>query len=265
MFNDYPGSAGRPRPRLNAPGLSVKMGTLESADPGRTLQMQLSRIQKLLIGLCIAGVISGGLVRLVRSSDWYARRSARTTAMAVARNEPVRVLTVDVDGAVREPGVYRLPAGATYGDAVSEAGGRARDADTRCVNLTGTVRDKQKIYIPHRSENACPRTTLQDLPSISDSPEAAADTDLSPSPGGAPAPADPAPPAADQEPHIVNINTAGATELDSLPGIGPTYAQRIVELRASRGPFRTIEEIMLVKGIGESTYEKIRHLIRVED
>jgi comEA protein len=69
----------------------------------------------------------------------------------------------------------------------------------------------------------------------------------------------------DEKPLRINLNTADEETLDLLPGIGPAYAQRIVEYRAENGPFHTIEEIMLVSGIGENKFEAMKDLITVED
>jgi len=106
------------------------------------------------------------------------------------------------------------------------------------INLARRVYDEEQIHIPRHGEPT--RTWPTPVP-----PTAAAGT------SGAGA-------------GKVNINTAGLAELDSLPGIGPGYAQRIIDHRESHGPFHTIDEIQDVPGIGAATFARIRDLIVVE-
>ena len=248
------------------------------------MMSQLSRTQKFLIILFTGVIITGGAVRLILSSEWYARRIDRHAAL-----NQVRMIRVDVDGAVKTPGVYELPAGAVRDDAVRLAGGRTPDADTSEINLAEEITDQEKIYIPFRSEHAptAGEETLTDyfdetaldsgadqeiLETVSpeaDSPES--DGENRPDRKDAAAAAPENNPGTDS-PHrvsksrgrvMININTASAEELEQLPGIGPAYAQRIVELRKARGPYRIIEEIMLVKGIGEKRFEQLKPMITV--
>lgn len=219
----------------------------------------LSTTQKWLLGLFLAVIATGGVARLIMSSDWYARRAMGS--LAVASEPAPDMITVDVDGAVQKPGVYRLARGAALGAAVEMAGGRTRAADTRCINFTDTISDRQKIYIPYKSEHVC--ADAQDLVSPGAGPPAKIpDTADRSAPDSDAAAAAPAGLSANG---VVNINTADEQALETLPGIGPTYARRIVELRQERGPYKTIEEIMLVNGVGESTFNKLKHLIKVTD
>ncbi len=164
---------------------------------------------------------------------WTPTAPATETPLPTATPAP---LLVYVSGAVRRPGVYTLPAGARVADALAAAGGAAADADLAHINLARRVHDEEQVHIPRLGE-----PTL-DIPTpISEGAPA--------SPGA---------------PGKVNINTAGVAELDGLPGIGPGYAQRIVDYRASHGPFRTVEELQNVPGIGPSTFARIRDLITVQ-
>jgi competence protein ComEA len=233
----------------------------------------LTRTQKWLLAIFLIAVPAGGAARLVMSSDWYAQRNSG--ALSVSQEKTAAMITVDVDGAVTRPGVYRLAAGSTLGAALDQAGGRARGADTRCINLTTELKDRQKIYIPYKSENLCqpppPRQAdiLQDADPDAASPDQGAESQFQPAPAASGAPTGDMSASGAQAAHgppgVININTATVQTLQTLPGIGPTYAQRIVELRRERGPFKTIEEIMLVKGIGEGTFSKFKHLIKVAD
>ena len=140
---------------------------------------------------------------------------------------PIRV---HVSGAVRQPDVYELPAGCIVKDAVEAAGGPTDDANLDGVNLAVELRDQQQVYVPRQGE------TVPMVPSLEG--------------GGAVS-------------GPVNINTATATELEMLPGIGPKTAEAIVEYREANGPFETIEDIMGVSGIGEGIFEKIKDGITV--
>ncbi|MGB9723617.1 MAG: ComEA family DNA-binding protein, partial [Chloroflexia bacterium] len=145
-------------------------------------------------------------------------------------------IVVYVSGAVRHPGVYALPAGARLADAVAAAGGADPQADLDQINLARRLQDEEHVHIPRRGETPRPEPTS---PPAGVTPSGAS--------GGK-----------------VNINTAGLEELDRLPGIGPGYAQRIIEYRQAHGPFASIEEIQNVPGIGPATFARIRDLITVQ-
>ncbi len=145
-------------------------------------------------------------------------------------------IVVYVSGAGVRPGVYALPAGARLADALAAAGGASSQADLEAINLARRLQDEEHVHIPRRGETPRPEPT--------------------PLPAGA-APSGPSG-------GKVNINTAGLAELDSLPGIGPGYAQRIIDYRQAHGPFSSIEEIQNVPGIGPATFARIRDLITVQ-
>jgi competence protein ComEA len=137
---------------------------------------------------------------------------------------------VHVSGAVRQPDVYELPPGSIVKDAIEVAGGPADSADLDGVNLAVELHDQQQVYVPRQGEIV----------------------PMAPAVGGGGVASGP-----------VNINTATPAELETLPGIGPKTADTIVEYREANGPFRTIEDIMDVPGIGEGTFEKIKGGITV--
>ena len=142
-------------------------------------------------------------------------------------------MVVHVDGAVAEPGVYDLPVGARAGDAVEAAGGLLDGADLTGVNLAAHVADGEKVHIPAEGEEPAASAIVSGT-------TAAAIQD-----------------------GVVNINTADAAELATLPGVGEATAQAIIEDRERLGPFATPEDIMRVSGIGEKKYERMRDRIRV--
>jgi competence protein ComEA len=155
---------------------------------------------------------------------------------ATSTPSPLRVY---VSGAVVRPDVYRLETGSIVKDAIDVAGGVTEDADLIHINLAQELRDQQQIYVPRIGEEEPP-------PPVT---------------GG-----ESAPPSRFAEPTgKININTATTEELDTLPGIGPALAQRIIEYREDNGSFKSIEAIVGVSGIGEATLEKIRDLITVDN
>jgi competence protein ComEA len=145
---------------------------------------------------------------------------------------------VDVAGAVGSPGVYRLPPGSIVADAIAVGGGPAADADLDRLNKAATLQDGSQVYVPRRDE-------------IDSSPASRAGSVLA-----TPVPAEPAAPASG----LVDLNTATLEELEKLPGIGPTLAQRIVDGR----PYAAIEQLLQVKGIGHATYDEMKELITVQ-
>lgn len=145
-------------------------------------------------------------------------------------------LIVYVSGAVAQPGVYTLPPGARVVDALSAAGGATAEADLAQVNLARRIYDEEQIHVPRQGDPTPPAPPPTPAPAAASS-------------GGSPG--------------KVNINTASAAELDTLPGIGPGYAARIVAYRETNGPFQRSEEIQNVPGIGPATFARIKDLITV--
>jgi competence protein ComEA len=139
-------------------------------------------------------------------------------------------LTVDVTGAVARPGVYALPPGSRVQDAIQAAGGLRPEADQELLNLAALLKDGQVVRAPRKSAAATGMAVLATTP------------------GG-----------------LVNINTASLQELDTLPGIGPVLAQRILDYRAANGPFGTVEDLQQLEGLGPGIFEKIKDLVTVED
>jgi len=128
--------------------------------------------------------------------------------------------------------VYSLPPGSIVQDALQAAGGPTGDADLERINLAQELRDQQQVYIPRRGETAS-RSLISGGNSDSNSTGSG----------------------------LVNINTASAAELETLPRVGPSTAQRIIAYRQEHGPFATIEEIQNVSGIGPATFEQLKDLI----
>jgi len=154
------------------------------------------------------------------------------------------ILYVYVSGAVRHPDVYALADGSRVKQAVEAAGGFTANADSDRINLAAPVVDGQQIYVATKGEENPVVPTPPPRPTPTPVPTSASSQ---PAPGGK-----------------VNINTASAAELETLPRIGPSMAQRIIDYRQQNGPFKSIEDIKNVRGIGDATFEGLKELITVQ-
>jgi competence protein ComEA len=168
-------------------------------------------------------------------------------AGAAAQRPPVSPspdVLVYVCGAVRSPGVVRLPAGARVTDALEIAGGPTARAELAAVNLAAPVADGQQILVPEKGA----------VGSLAAAPASgsASSGGLGAGAGGSEAPA-----------ATVNINTASLEELEALDGVGPATAQKIIDYRTANGGFATIDEIKEVPGIGDAKFEAMQDSITV--
>ena len=180
---------------------------------------------------------------------------------------------VHVAGAVNNPGVYTLPAQGRAVDAIAAASGAAADADLDRVNLAGALSDGVQIYVPHRGETAAP-AQIQPNGGTANAGQGNAANGTAQNgtaqngavqSGTQPQPARTltASGSAQKGSTPVNINTATAEELQSLPRIGPAMAQRIIAWREAHGGFRSVDELDAVPGIGPSMLENLRPLVTV--
>jgi len=180
----------------------------------------------------VIGLLATGLILLVSSPP-------RGESIKLLPPPTPPPLTVHVVGAVAQPGVYNLPSGSHVQDGVEAAGGLLPEANPQAINLAALAQDGERIFIPTGVPR--PPTTL---------------------PGGTPAATNAKPPSPVPG-ELININTASLEELDSLPGIGPVTAQKIIDYRQNNGLFARIEDLMDVAGIGPATFAKIKDLITV--
>ncbi len=168
-----------------------------------------------------------------------------TPTIALAEATPtMAMMAAYISGAVAKPGVYELALGSRIDDLVQAAGGLQASADPQALNLAAYLQDAQHVHVPIVGENPLPTS----VPTV----------------GSSAAVPVTAPTAIASQPRLININTASAAELESLPKIGQAIAQRIVAYREQHGLFATIEAIQEVKGIGASTFAEIEALITVE-
>ncbi len=194
----------------------------------------LERYRGYILITAINLIVLGGVVFFFRSPRpseiVVAPPSPTATPLPTPTPRPVQVY---VSGAVTHPDVYELPTESIVKDAIEAAGGATSEADLDRINLALSVADGQHIYVPKQGEESPPISPPTE-PSGTTSGTAA---------GGK-----------------ININTASQSEIEILPGIGPSKAQGIIENR----PYDSIEDIQKVPGIGEGTFRKIQDLITVE-
>jgi len=203
-----------------------------------------SRGERVALALLIAALIAAG------GAMWWLGSRATTPsepffvdAPAAANGEKV---TVDVSGQVAKPGLYKVPAGTRIHEVLKLAGGATKAADLSDINLAAEVVDGQQVKVPSKASAATAPTPVAAVSS----------------PAGAKTPQQPRAP---KPPFTgkLNINRASAAQLDLLPGIGPAYAQKIVEyrqrLKAETGQgFTRIEQLMEVPGIGPKRFADIK-------
>ncbi len=197
-----------------------------------------------------------------------AQPSANPSKSAQGGASGETTVRVHVAGAVNNPGVYTLPAQGRAVDAIAAASGAAADADLDRVNLAGALSDGVQIYVPHRGETAAPAQIQPNGGTANAGQGNAANgaAQNGASQGGAqPQPARTLTPAgsAQKGSTPVNINTATAEELQTLPRIGPAMAQRIIAWREAHGGFRSVDELDAVPGIGPSMLENLRPLVTI--
>ena len=190
----------------------------------------VSRRQALVVAaLVVAGLVLAG--RMLGNGGEPAEQRSRGQELEQVERARVPRLVVHVVGAVRRPGLYRLPEGARIADAVRRAGGATRRADLQLINLAAPASDGVQVVVPRRA----------------------------PPPGqGASATASGGP-AATSGP--VHLNTATLEELDALPGVGPVTAQKILDYRERHGAFSSVDELDAIPGIGPARLEQLRELV----
>jgi len=176
-------------------------------------------------GAKVLAIVAAVVVAVVAFLAWRSEPREEPVPVVSASGSAAAVmeLVVAVSGQVQRPGLVRLPPGSRVADAIQAAGGPLPGVDLSTINLARKLNDGELIAVG-----------------------------VPPAAG-----ADPAVPAK------VNLNTASLAELDTLPGVGPVLAQRIIDHRTKRGGFRSVEELRQVDGIGEETFGRLKDLVTV--
>ena len=203
---------------------------------------------RLPIGLFLGGLLLTmvGLFMLVipelqSSTNVF---TGSTVEVLSAEKEEKAFIVFEVSGAVKHPGVFRLDSGARIIDALKEAEGISQLADTdwveKNINKAAPIVDGQKIYIPSKSvaSNSQPQGTSASGEGVYQTTSAASNSATA---------------------SKININTASSRELDTLPGIGPVYAQNIIEQR----PYSSVDELLIKGALKDGVYQKIKDLVSV--
>ena len=157
-------------------------------------------------------------------------------------------IVVDVDGAVAHPGLYKLPPGSRVQAALAAAGGLSPQADAHRINRAAKLHDGQKLYVLSQGESAPPLAASNGQGCEGQSCTSADGADASSDAEGQ---------------GLVNINTANATQLTQLPGVGPAIAQKIIDYRTANGPFTSVDDLTKVPGIGAAKLAQIKSHARV--
>ena len=191
----------------------------------------------------LVGLVALLAVTLGGAGLWYVRSLPRPVEVselpgpgdaplpaASAGPSPEVVILVDVAGWVRRPGVYEFDEGARVIDAIDAAGGARSGALLESLNLAAPLADGIQILVPREGETVAPPASWGAVAGVAG---------------------------------LINVNTATPTELEELPGVGEVIAQAIVDYRTENGPFASVDQLLDVSGIGDTTLEDIRELVTV--
>ena len=201
-----------------------------------------------IIVICVSlGLVLGGFLLLKPVAQTPAKESnLQSEVTAVSKdstdekddkNQKEEVMdqdliTVDVKGAVKTPGIYDLPVGSRINDAVQKAGGLTDNADSKSINLAQKISDESLVYVPTKGEDTSQATQSNASNS--------------------------------KENKKVNLNKASVEELKQVKGLGAKRAQDIIDHRDTNGKFKSVDELKKVSGIGAKTIEKLKDYVTVD-
>ena len=201
---------------------------------------------KIIVICAVLGLALGGFFLLkptsqtsVKETNLQAEVAAVSKETSTEKEEKEEspeqdLITVDVKGAVKSPGIYDLPIGSRVHDAVQKAGGLTEEADSKSLNLAQKISDEALVYVPTKGEEAA-------------SQQAASGTSPSTS-----------------KEKKVNLNKASLEELKQVKGLGGKRAQDIIDHREANGKFKSVDELKKVSGIGAKTIEKLKDYVTVD-
>lgn len=222
---------------------------------------------KILIGLSLIGLIIAGFFMINGQSSRQsnvAELAQETVTSSEAESEEISTgtkknsqkekaepqtssseesefLTVDVKGAVKNPGIYQLKKTSRINDAIQKAGGLTTDADSKSINLAQKLTDEAVVYVATMGENAANVSSNTGQSSTSGTSEVAS-----------------------QKGNKVNLNTADLSELQTISGIGQKRAQDILDYREANGKFNSVDDLKNVSGVGAKTLEKLKEYVTVD-
>ena len=199
-----------------------------------------------IIVICVSlGLVLGGFLLLKPVAQTPAKESnLQSEGTAVSKDSSSEkevkkeespeqdLITVDVKGAVKSPGIYDLPVGSRINDAVQKAGGLTDNADSKSINLAQKISDEALVYVPTKGEDTSQATQSNASNS--------------------------------KENKKVNLNKASLEELKQVKGLGAKRAQDIIDHRDSNGKFKSVDELKKVSGIGTKTIEKLKEYVTVD-
>ena len=202
---------------------------------------------KLIVICAGSGLVLGGFFLLNPARQTPAKETKVQTEVAAVpkdstdekedknqKEEVVKqdLISVDVKGAVKSPGIYDLPVGSRINDAVQKAGGLTDNADSKSINLAQRISDEALVYVPNKEE----ATSQEAYLNASNS----------------------------KENKKVNLNKASLEELKQVKGLGAKRAQDIIDHRESNGKFKSVDDLKKVSGIGTKTIEKLKEYVTVD-
>ncbi len=211
----------------------------------------LTKKQKIIV-IAIAGIVVIGIMYFIYNKNQVKEDINIENEILVnnvitnENNTNDDIVIIHITGSVKNPGIVKLKEGSRIEDAIESAGGLTENADITKVNLAYVVEDGTKIKIPSASE------------------EDIGDEDIIDSKSGDNIIIKENTVSSNNSTQTININKATEKEFETLPGIGPSLASKIIEYRNQNGKFESIEDIKNVNGIGDNKYEKIKDLITVK-
>lgn len=197
-----------------------------------------------IIVICTGlGLLVGGFFLLkpapqtpVKETNLQAEVAAVSKDSVFEKEEPLEqdLITVDVKGAVKSPGIYDLPVGSRVNDAVQKAGGLTEQADSKLLNLAQKVSDEALVYVPTKGEESASQQAGSGTASSTNKEKK------------------------------INLNKASLEELKQVKGLGGKRAQDIIDYRETNGKFKSVDELKKVSGIGAKTIEKLKDYVTVD-
>lgn len=201
---------------------------------GELLKRYQGPIAGLLVGVFLMGIFGVGILFLTRQKEPIKVEDNSMGSDPFGGPTSSEIIFVDIAGAVNLPDVYELPEGCRLQEAIERAGGFSEEADDNYIaqnlNLAQVLQDGEKIYISKQGET---------VPAADEAGQGSVAGEVT---------------------GKININTASSSQLETLPGVGVVRAKQIIEGR----PYKSIEEIQKVSGIGPKTFEKLKDKIRVK-